>query len=262
MAQHFFDSYDAIIIDPDQAGRMKLKQVARAIPEFSNVRTVSTLKEALDYLNNEHECDVVFISNVFDDHDIMDFHKIAIETNVGSVCSYIQVLKGNDKKTDDIAKGMITGMSGFLLEPFSVDSLREITELAAKIRIKETRKRVQIASKIVASTLVKEVDRLAALRAIDKDSEKSDAALSATKLIASISEEALDVYYDVLADSFMEAVPPITSDYDGSSKRVKQRMDKKIKSELADKLDKELQEDAAKIAKTKVPPKKKTKPAK
>ena len=161
-----FDVFDVVIVDADLESRSKLKQAAREINCYGAITSVNYLSEAYEYLNNKQDCDLVFISNAFQQDDIVSFLNQARETDKGSACSYILVMKAGKRESTDVAKSMVAGFNSMLLEPYSVDSMVEISKLARKIKVEAYEKRARAASDLVIPTLIKEIDRLAALKSL------------------------------------------------------------------------------------------------
>lgn len=239
-----YNVFNVLIVDNDMKSRTKLKQVARAVNFFEELRAADTLAEALNSLRAGKSCDLVFISENFDKAVIGDFLENARHTEVGGLCAYILVIKSQEQSPEVVAANVMTGFNGFLLEPYSADVLEEIAAIADRIKREEFAKRIRSASKVVVSTLIKEVNRLAALRSLEQTPEVSREALRAINLVRGIAGDARATFIDVMCDMFMDVPAPKQLDYAGPSSRVKKTLEKKQNSELAAQLEEEIKEDA------------------
>ncbi|MCC6933705.1 MAG: hypothetical protein IT292_10720 [Deltaproteobacteria bacterium] len=242
-----FDIFDVLIIDADLESRTKLKQAAREINCYGKISSVSYFSEAMEFLHTKRECDLIFISNAIAQSEIVTFMQQARETDKGSSSSYILVMKAGKRESTDIAKSMVAGFNSMLLEPYSVDSMVEISKLARKIKVEAYERRARAASELVIPTLIKEVDRLAALHSIGHPTNVSAGAKKALALITSMGNEALSGYYEAMINKFGQVSPPAVTHYEGPSKRLKDRMERKAKEEAAAALENEIQNDAKKF---------------
>lgn len=239
-----FETFDVMIVDADLESRSKLKQAAREIRCYGKIMSLNYLSEALEHLSGKPECDLLFISNAFSQDDIVDFLNKARATEFGSMCSYVLVMKSGKKETTDIAKSMIAGFNGMLLEPYSVDAMVDISKMARKVKIEAVNKRIRAASELVVPTLIKEVDRLAALKLLGVPTTVSLGARKALELVNSLGKDILEGYFETLCERFSAVPPPTKVDYSGPSQRLKKQIEKKNLEEVAEKLSNEIADDA------------------
>ena len=239
-----FEIFDVLIVDSDLESRSKLKQAAREISCYGQITTVNYLSEALEHLNAKRKCDLVFVSNTFDQNDILEFLKKARDSDLGSICSYVLVMKSGKKESTDIAKSMIAGFNGMLLEPYSVDAMVDISKMARKVKVEALNKRIRAASELVVPTLIKEIDRLAALKKLGNQTTVSIGARKAIELVSSLGKDILEGYFETLCDRFEALPPPASYDYSGPSKRLKKQLEKKKLEEVAEQLSSEIANDA------------------
>jgi DNA-binding NarL/FixJ family response regulator len=242
-----YATFNVLVIDSDMKSRTKIKTVARAVNCFESINGVDSLIEGLQYLRSAKPCDIVFVSEAFDKAQINEFLAEAMTTSTGDLCSYVMAMKTSDPSQEIIAANVMMGFNGFLLEPYSADGLNEIAGIAQKIRKEKFAKRIRAASKMVVSTLVKEVKRLAALTALGENAHVCYEAERAADLVKHLRGEARDTYVDVLVDMFGSCPPPKPVDYGGASSRVKKTIEKKEKTEIAKKMEEEIKADAANL---------------
>lgn len=220
-----YNKFDAIIIDHDLDSRGKLKQAAHNVVSFGKVYPFSTLADVLARLQVGEKCDVIFLSYKLGQEEIAEFIKAAKDTHSGRDCAYILVMTARSQESNIVAQNFLGGANGFLFEPYSVDSLREIAELAATVKLENQKERERAALQILVNDMVREVANMALRYSVGQDIRPE--LKRAKRIAAAVKElqpEALDEYYEMLIESFIKAPPPATPSYFGASRRVKQRL--------------------------------------
>lgn len=237
MAAPTFQKYNASIIDPDLDTRMRLKQATTAVHNFGKVHQLTNLREGLAAMNGYERVDVVFLSYRFDEDEVKGFIKEAKETPQGQDAAYVLVLRTKDQDSSVVAKNVMIGADGFLFEPYSVDYLLEITELAARVRKERSKAREEAAIKFLVTDVINHVDMIAYLKSCDCEVGRT---LKKFKEICSVFEtldpESKEIYYKIAIEMFIEAPIPQRflqrKTYRGASQRVKRRMEDKLLAEL------------------------------
>jgi DNA-binding NarL/FixJ family response regulator len=232
-----FQKYDALLVDPDIQSRMRLKQATTAVTNFGKVLQVGSFKEAQDKLRATTNCDVVFISYKLDMPDITGFVKAAKETPQARDAAYILVLGGKDQDSSTVATSVISGFDGMLFEPYSVDNLLEITEIAARVRKERSRAREEAAIRLLVSDLMNQLDFVAYLKKSQGDSGRVLKKFKETcAVLKTLSPESLAIYSSLAVDMFEQAPLPKKvfqrKNYSGASSRVKKKMEDKLLAEL------------------------------
>lgn len=227
--------YESIVIDNDMAARMRLKTATTSVPSFGNVRMISTLHEAQSVLSASGHVDVIFISNRFPDREINPFIKSAKETGGGQDSAYILVLKTEDQESNTVAKNVLGGADGCLLEPYSVDQLVEITDLAARVKQERSQERQAAALRFLVQDTMKQLDRVWYLKSCGFDVGINMRKLKdMCKVFETLETESHELYLEIVVDAFEKAPLPAfpVKKYKGVSDRVKKRMEQKILAEL------------------------------
>jgi len=233
MATDYF-KYQAMIVDSDINSRMKLKQATGQVPLFADIAHETSLEETLDTLQSGNlHCDVVFISHRFDQGDVKRFIEQAKEIKNGQDAAYILVMDKKPGSNAEVAEYLTNGFDGFLFEPYSVDSLTEITRLAAKVRTERTAAREKVAITLLVTDLISQLDLVAFLKSSGYSVSKSQEKLKdLEEKLHALNPEAFQVYYDIATKMFSELPAPRKNlqvqKYGGVSTRVRQRMEKKI----------------------------------
>ena len=176
---------------------MRLKQATVAVPFFESIPQFSVLKDALEHMSTAESCDVIFISERYPESEVEAFVTEAKKTLNGSVASFILVLGTSHQDSPTVAKNVMRGIDGFLFEPYSVNYLMEITQLASKIKSERHEAREKLAVTLLVHDIITQLDLCAFLKSIETDpgrSMKELYRLSAS--LQKLSAESKEMYYD------------------------------------------------------------------
>ncbi|MCB0358626.1 MAG: hypothetical protein KDD44_03295 [Bdellovibrionales bacterium] len=219
---------DALMVDTNLERRARLRDAAYAQRGFRNVQPVNGLDQALQRLQENNGCDVLFISYEFDREEILEFVKSAKNTTVGSDCAYIMVMKPKDQNAETVAQDVLDGADGFLFEPYSVENLFEITKISARVKKEQAEARVAAAIRMTIEGAIEEIDRVAMLCQKRGDSPKLLEKLqSICAPIRRLDRRGQNTYFELLTELFSEVPPPPSNEYRGASKRVREMLMRK-----------------------------------
>lgn len=235
-------TYETLVIDSNNASRNRLKQAALAVINIKTVQLASAnpLDKALSGLGGSGRYDVIFISAAYPQDEIARFIPAAKKTTKGEDSAYILVLKGDNQDQSVIASTLMIGADGIICEPYSVERLNEITLLAAKIRRERVESRQKAAISLLMTTLVKEYDRITLFLIQDVDKERILNKFSRNcQPLNQFIENSLELYYQCALELFSRTEAPIVTNYTGASKRLKEKMDRKIREDLENEMKKE-----------------------
>ena len=229
--------FNCLIVDPDMPGRMRLKQATTPISEFGLVTPVGGVNEASAFLNGEKVTDVVFLSARLPQEQISPFIQTAKQTKGGQDAAYVIVKKNQGDGATSIAEIMMIGGDGMLCEPYSVDSLLEITLLSARVRKERAGEREKIAISIMVKDLIGQLDLVCCLKANNCEPGLSIRKLKdVASMIHALEGESQKTYFEVMQQMFIDApLPPKAlgvKKYGGASNRIKRRMDQKLADEI------------------------------
>lgn len=229
--------YDGLLVDPDLNSRMRLKQATSAVPAFGTVTQVGTTNEALSRLQNLDRCDVIFVSYRFDQSEINSFIQQAKALKGGQDAAYVLVLQTAKGDSATIAQSVLGGADGMLFEPYSVEFLYEITNLAAKVKKERSSAREKAAISVIVNDLTNQVDQAAYLKSCNMDTSRVLKKIrEACTFLAGLSPETMQTYYELAVKTFENARIPTQiskyKKYGGVSDRIKKRMEKKVAAEL------------------------------
>ncbi len=226
------DRYNALVVDPEVEERMRLKQAAVSVYHFNDVYLLPDLRSALERLQSQARYDVVFVSQNFSEVEITDFIKRGKLAAGGNDAAYVLLLHAAEDESAKVAAGVMLGADGVLMEPYSVDSLVEITQLAARVKRENTLARERAAITFLVKDIIKQIDRLAAIRACNFDVGRVLKQLrEMCSVFRNFDEDSEKVYFEIMIDLFENCPVPPPSPfirYKGASQRVKKMMEKKL----------------------------------
>jgi hypothetical protein len=239
MGYRALEKYDAIIINPDMAARMRLKQVCASVVNFGRITPVGTVYETMQRLNDEAEqpTQVIFIAHQVGHEATVSFIKDAKNSKNGQDAAFILVLPTKDQANTDVAQAMMIGADGVLFEPYSVDILVEITVISARVRRERWVGREETAYKLLLSDLMQQIDMLAFSKSCKYELGPSIKLFrQATSVLQTLEKESLEIYHRIAIDLFENAPIPQAlmqkKKYIGASNRVRKLMSDRMTSEI------------------------------
>lgn len=225
-----YTTFSALIIEPSASKRSYLWQATLSEPSFSRVKGIKSLEEAIFHLQEGNAFNVILLSNTFKRQQIASFIEKSKASSGGKEAAYVLVLPEDDQIRETIALTIKDGVDGFLFSPFSVNSLKEVANIAASVKLKfETEKR-KASLLLILPDLTKALDSLSLLRLKGKDfSEKEKVFKTQANNLKEIAFDFRDLYIDLLIDECSHCKPRELPAYKGASKRVKELLDRSNK---------------------------------
>lgn len=208
-------TFDALIVDPDPESRMRLRQATSVCREFREIKFASTLPQALEQLKERLQCNIIFIAQTFASDESQAFVTEARHTSSGQGCAYIMVLNGANQTRTGVATNLTSGMDGFLFQPFSVDALKETTEIASRVKATAKAGKQAASKELLLNSLVSSIDKLADGHLIGKAMrvEKAELRCITRTLIGFYGDDTAG--YMEAVTSVFAAVPPPAHPDDG-----------------------------------------------
>lgn len=233
-----FQQFTALVIDPNPTGREFLWQIAYAESTFKKVKGVSKIETGLRMLTSGREYDVIFLSSTFGEENIGVFIKQAKQSPGGKEATYICVLKRAGQNTNNVAFGIIDGVDGFLFEPYSVTALKQVAEIATKIKKEYERQRKKAAVTLIVRKIITSLDTYALSQFLGKDMRQAKAAfVKEAVALKRLSDEDIEIYREVITELTEHAAPRPAIAYHGASERVKEKLKKQQAQERLKDLD-------------------------
>ena len=223
-------TFDALIIDSNQFSRDTLWQATQAEASFRNVKSLPTLKDALRHLSAGHKYDVVLFTSDFTQEESTTFIEDAKSLSAGREAAYVLVMKKKHQDQENVLTKMIDGTDGFLFEPINIDALRQVSEIATRVRKFHADARVRGAVSMVLKKVMPALFDLSNQRRRKRPGEDAMKILQGqAKSMRKLAKEHPQIYFDIMSDLFETAEPYVKKvvKYAGASERVKQRLAEK-----------------------------------
>ena len=213
---------DALIINPDLESRIRLRQAMNYVPEFRIVKVVSTLAEALERLFAGERFGSLFISTLFGRSIVTEFMTKSRETPGGKGCACILTLSGS-AKAGEIAEDLCNGADGFLVEPFSVDSLQKIHRIAVRVKRQYMAARQRQGIRLLLQEAADGIDHHAFTLSRFPDAQCPGSLAKIRRSLEQIAACAEEAYVDALEDFFTGINRPRQPAYRGASARLRKK---------------------------------------
>src|SRR5690606_25750258 len=140
-------------------------------------------------------------------------------------------LKTKDQESTTVTQNVLIGADGMLFEPYSVDQLVEITELAARVKRERSQERERAALKFLLNDIMHQIDLIAYLKSNGYDVGRGQRKFKQMcAVLDSLEESSREVYFDLAVQMFADAPFPrhiYQKSYAGASSRVKKKMETK-----------------------------------
>jgi response regulator RpfG family c-di-GMP phosphodiesterase len=234
-----------MIVDPDLTTRTRLKAATSSVPKFNSASMRNSPWEALEaFKGNGDKVDIVFISYHCDSKECERLVAEAKQLPASQDAAFIFVSGSKDQDKNTVATQVMQGYDGFLFEPYSVDALVQITELATKVKTDREAARQILATKLITSDLMSQIDLVADLKShgygVTKSAEKlKELGSSYQKMVSEASSKSSELAHKLFMDAPVPQEKVKGPTYKGTSERVRRRMEAKaLRNQPATKADK------------------------
>lgn len=218
---------DALIVDPNPVSRGYLWQATLAEANFRHVQAVSHLMDALVRLQSGYKFDVLLITSALELTEIKNFIPQFRQTANGKEAAYVLVVKLQDQGAENVAASLVDGTDGFLLEPYSVNSLRQVAAIAHRVKAEHEKERVRVAVQMVLVELMPKLDALAEAKRTKQDITAKDKDFKkAANGLRRVVGPYVEAYAEAAAEMFQKASPRAvrtSAGYKGASQRVREK---------------------------------------
>ncbi len=223
-------SFDALIVDSDLNSRMRLRQATSALPQFNHVTMANSLASAMSALEGDGNCDVILLKPSFDDKDVQQFVHACKATRQGQGCALILLVRGNQSNTGALARSYAAGIDGFLSEPYSVEAIQEIFEIAGRIKQKKMESRCHAALDVMLREITTTLDLAAQEQRSGKWTGMKSQFAELCRNLQELAAINIEDYQELLMEVFEKVPSPVTlpidhgSHYEGASERVRKKL--------------------------------------
>lgn len=222
-----------LIVDSNEERRIRLKGATQLVTEFSRVAVAPTLRDANEYIATaQAPWDIVFLSNEMNEDAITRFIQGSKKSSAGENSAYVLILNTEKRASSDVFTHMRSGIDGLLYEPYSVEQLTDIIELAANVKERTPEERESAAIHTLLQDLIGHLDRMVLLKKLGYDIEKGLKRFTMLcNSLTAISPEEMETYHETAIKIFEEAPSPQTLEnslYKGPSQRVREQQERKL----------------------------------
>lgn len=224
-------SLQSLVIEADAINRNRVKQAMMALPLFGKCIMGGSIPDAKSRLPELDRIDIVFISDKIETSVIGSFIEELKKLPKSQDAAFVLIVAGS--RNSNLAEGFLNGADGILSEPYSVDTLKEITELAERVKKQRERIRAELGIQLLLKDLVHQVDNVASVqqggldptRQLKKLEEIADAI---EKLDPDLQQRYLMLAIEEFQKVPVPEAPKLKEQYKGVSNRVKARLEKKL----------------------------------
>jgi hypothetical protein len=197
-----------LFVSPDLESRLRFKQVARSTDTLASIYLSSTLGEALDRVRNIPGLGAIYVSSRFQRDFVTSFIGEAKRAPENRQSAYLVVMPGQQAEQQELAAYALGGADGFLMDPFSVESLNETIRVAKQVNKKRSSEQHEVAIDILLGTIVEHIDQAAAtLRSGGAPSNSLKGLKQASETLHALPEGLRNYYLRRVPDFFAKARP-------------------------------------------------------
>ena len=198
----------ALYIDPDLTGRLRFKQAARTTGMLGNLIAINTLLEGLERLEARKSYDVIYLTSRFTTEIVANFVKAARGTTQGGRAVFMVVLERRECDATTLAGFALAGIDGFLVSPFSTESLSENVDIATRLISIKVRKNEELSVELLVKAVTSNFSNY--IKSIQQKSNSflpRDQLRRTHTLIAALPPDLKASYFEQLTDRFLRAIP-------------------------------------------------------
>jgi CheY-like chemotaxis protein len=155
--QEFVKNQHVLIVDPSNSTRkvLKMAMTQLGIP-VGNIRATSQFNEAIQYIL-ENPPRIIFTEFKVRDHYGLEFLPYLDQLNIGNLERCFFVVTENSRESA-VAEAAEEDVDGYIIKPFSIDSLNKyvLNTLKDKIRPSDYYQQIEIAKKLIEGSRVAE----------------------------------------------------------------------------------------------------------
>ena len=149
--------FRALVIEPVGNIRNFSVQAIRALHEFREVASSSSVSCALEYCNRHEAIDLCFLSPRLGKEECKSFISKARKKLAKHPCAFISVINALDLSEQAVGSELSKGTDGILCEPYSVDDLRRCLKVAAQMKMGGFKGRAKAGISFVLMSLIQRV---------------------------------------------------------------------------------------------------------
>jgi DNA-binding NarL/FixJ family response regulator len=203
-----FFELSGIVIEADSERRSRCSQAARANNSFRKISTIAHPREFESRISEGHVFDVVFIGCSVRPEIVGEVVRAAKRHSEDCAC--ILVASGHEQDAVSLASTMLGGVDGFLCEPFSVDGLAQVAQVAQELKRVNQAQRIKASIRLIVAEMLDSIDDMSAGKAAGRPTPNSSGTLSKlSETVQQLGPDVLPFYHEEIIDRSMERMVPI-----------------------------------------------------
>lgn len=230
--------FHTLTIEADPSRLFHLRQAVMVVPEFGQFDSHTDTRSALLHIEKKAtpEIQIVFLSHTLPEDELAFFIRTGKEVKATQDSAFVLIIPSTDDMKTQVARFTLIGIDGILAEPYSVDSLVDITKLSLLIKKKRSAEREIKAIHMMMTEIAEQVNKIAVQRRMGVPTTRDMKRLTTMcEVIEELDESTRERYLECAVDVFETASLPkelMTCMYKGVSARTKKRMEAKLKAKL------------------------------
>jgi len=198
-----------LVIEADSEKRSRLSQAARANNCFKKISAVAQPRDFEARVGEGHVFDLVFIGCSVRPENIDEVIRVSKEHSEDCAC--ILLANGHEQDAISLASTMISGIDGFLYEPFSVEGLVQVAEVARELKRVNQERRIKATVELLVVDLLNSLDDVFIGRVAGRPTPNSSGMLvKLSETLQQLGPEALPVYFEELIEKSADRMVPLT----------------------------------------------------
>lgn len=225
--------FSALVVDSDMESRARLKDAMRAAGGFEQLSTAKSLEDALKQLSSDKVFDIIFVSHRLELEGISHF--IGQAKRLPNACdSAFILLQSSATDSGAFTVNLLRGHDGFLIEPYSVDSLVEVMALAEQVRSERRQARLILALRLFVRELILQFSQLVRLRRMGHRAGISyEVFKNMCSVLRSLEPDMEKLYFEIILETFPAIEAPShrelsSKTYSGASERIRRKLSEKM----------------------------------
>jgi hypothetical protein len=225
--------HNILIIDERLTSRKRLREVCQSLGNFEHIDQVSDLHLAIPLLMKSQKIkNIIFISSGFDSEEISSFITNAKTIPSADEAAFIMMKRMDEELASSELELTILGAHGFLFEPYSNESLKDVCSLSLEVRKLRIQEKFCEHLKTLVNDILVVLNHIAFLQ--NSNFVYAPALKQFRRLTAltnALPEDQSAIYYKELEERLKNPPPsgpyPVRYKYRGKSIRARKRLQKK-----------------------------------
>lgn len=193
-----------IVITKDTERRLRLKHAVQHSHTFEKLVPMASMEQTLELLSPSSPFDIIFVSECFNDDIPRLLEKVRQTQNPALV---VLVTEGAQREAE-VSSKLLAGVSAFLLEPYSVEAIENVCEVALSLKALQQERRDKAALQRLVISSLAYLDELATRKAHGKPTPSKRHIRSIAEISRKLDPSQLEQFFKILEEQVQSAVAP------------------------------------------------------